>query len=171
MAGLRVDSREGLLRGGETGPAIVPGKPEESTLIKAIQHADGFPRMPRGRAKLAQADIDLLVDWVRAGATWPAETNATLTPVASHERAVTAEHRAYWAYQPLANPAPPAVRDEAWPKTDIDRFVLARLEREGLKPVRAADRLTLLRKNPPSGRCFAARSESRLISCHVARPQ
>jgi hypothetical protein len=146
MAGLRVDSREGLLRGGETGPAIVPGKPEESALIKAIQHIEGFPKMPRGRARMAQADIDLLVEWVRAGAVWPAAANAAPAPMASHERAVTAEHRAYWAFQPLADHTPPPTRETSWAKNDIDRFVLARLEREGLKPVRAADKLTLLRR-------------------------
>ena len=75
MAGLRVDSRDGLLRGGETGPAIVPGKPDESTLIKAVQHAEGFPEMPRGRAKLQQADIDALAEWIRAGAVWPLRRN------------------------------------------------------------------------------------------------
>ena len=146
MAGLRVDSREALLRGGETGPALVPGQPEASALIKAIQHADGFPRMPRGRAKLPQADIDALVEWVRAGATWPAAANAVPAPMASHERTVTAEHRAYWAFQPLANPEPPTVQNTAWPKNDIDRFVLAHLEREGLNPVGPADKLTLLRR-------------------------
>ena len=72
MAGLRVDSREGMLRGGETGPAIVPGDPDKSTLIKAVQHADGFPRMPRGRAKLGAQDVDALAQWIRDGAVWPA---------------------------------------------------------------------------------------------------
>lgn len=153
MAGLRVDSREALLRGGETGPAIVPGKPEESTLIKVLQHADGFPRMPRGRAKLPQAEIDVLVEWVRNGAVWPASTTAAAAaaaappaPMASHERAVTAEHRAYWAYQPIARVEVPAVRNTAWARTDIDRFVLARLEQEGIAPVAPADTLTLLRR-------------------------
>jgi mono/diheme cytochrome c family protein len=146
MAGLRVDSREALLRGGETGPALVPGKPEESALIKAVQHADGFPKMPRGRAKLPQEDIDLLIEWVRNGAAWPSSSATAPAPMASHERAVTAEHRAWWAFQPLATPKPPAVQNGAWPRTDIDRFVLARLEREGLQPVREADKLTLLRR-------------------------
>ena len=62
---------KGLLRGGETGPAIVPGDPEKSTLLKAVQHAEGFPRMPRGRAKLAAADIDALAEWIKGGAVWP----------------------------------------------------------------------------------------------------
>jgi Protein of unknown function (DUF1553)/Protein of unknown function (DUF1549)/Planctomycete cytochrome C len=146
MAGLRVDSREGLLRGGQTGPSVVPGKPEESTLIKAVQHAEGFPRMPRGRAKLAQADIDALVEWVRGGAVWPGAADTPPAPVASHERAITAEQRAYWAFKPLVKPAVPTVQNAAWPKTPIDQFVLARLEREGVKPVSAADKLTLLRR-------------------------
>jgi hypothetical protein len=144
MAGLRVDSREGLLRGGETGPAIVPGKPEESTLIKALEHAAGFPRMPRGRAKLPQSEIDVLAAWIRGGAPWP--TESAPAPMASHERSITSEHRAYWAFERLATPPVPDVRDASWPKRDLDRFVLSRLEGEGLKPVRAADKLTLLRR-------------------------
>lgn len=145
MAGLRVDSRAGLLRGGETGPAIVPGDPDKSALLKAVQHAEGFPRMPRGRAKLAPADIDAIAEWIRGGAVWPAADEAP-APVASHERAITAEHRAFWAFAPLSKPAAPSVHDSSWPRTDIDRFVLARLEREGLKPVPAADKLTLIRR-------------------------
>ena len=145
MAGLRVDSRAGLLRGGETGPAVVPGDPEKSALLKAVQHADGFPRMPRGRAKLAAADIDALADWIRAGAVWPA-AEATPAPVASHERVITPEQRAFWAFTPIVKPAEPSVRDAAWPRTGIDRFVLAKLEQEGLKPVAAADKLTLIRR-------------------------
>jgi hypothetical protein len=146
MAGLRVDSREGLLRGGETGPAIVPGAPEKSALIKAVEHADGFPRMPRGRAKLAAQDIDALAQWIRDGAVWPAAATAAPAPAVAHERVITAEQRAYWAFRPLAKPEPPTVRRTDWARTDIDRFILARLEREGLAPVRPADKLTLLRR-------------------------
>jgi len=145
MAGLRVDSRAGLLRGGETGPAIVPGDPDKSALLKAMQHAEGFPRMPRGRAKLPAADIDAIADWIRAGAVWPA-ADETPAPVASHERVITAEQRAFWAFKPIVKPAAPVVRDSAWPRTGIDRFVLARLESEGLKPVAAADKPTLIRR-------------------------
>ncbi|MEO7133478.1 MAG: PSD1 and planctomycete cytochrome C domain-containing protein, partial [Vicinamibacterales bacterium] len=145
MAGLRVDSRAGLLQGGETGPAIVPGDPDKSTLLKAVQHADGFPRMPRGRAKLPAGDIDAIAEWIRGGAVWPS-TNETPAPAASHERVITPEHRAFWAFRPLAKAAAPVVRDAAWPRTDIDRFVLARLERDGLQPVAAADKLTLIRR-------------------------
>ena len=146
MAGLRVDSREGLLRGGSGGPVIVPGDPDKSTLLKVVQHADGFPRMPRGRAKLPAADIDALSEWIRAGAAWPASAETPPAPVASHEKALTPEQRSFWSFQPIATAAAPGVRDANWARTDIDRFILARLEREGLTPVGAADKLTLLRR-------------------------
>jgi Protein of unknown function (DUF1553)/Protein of unknown function (DUF1549)/Planctomycete cytochrome C len=146
MAGLRVDSREALLKGGETGPALVPGDPEKSALLKVIEHADGFPRMPRGRAKLAAADIDAVRDWIKAGAVWPGGAETTAATPAAREKAITAEQRAFWSFQPLASHAPPPVTNTAWPKTDIDRFILARLEQEGLSPVGAADKLTLLRR-------------------------
>ncbi|MGE0812341.1 MAG: PSD1 and planctomycete cytochrome C domain-containing protein [Vicinamibacterales bacterium] len=146
--GLRLDSRDALLKGSDTGPVVEPGKPEASTLIKAVQHAAGYPAMPKGRAPLAQADVDLLVEWVRAGVPWPASAASTAEAPAAAPRGkvVTAEDRAYWAFQPLASHAAPAVRDTAWPKTDIDRFVLARLEAEGLAPVGPADRRSLLRR-------------------------
>jgi cytochrome c553 len=144
--GLRVDSREALLQGGDSGPALVPGKPEDSLLIKAVQHVTGFPRMPQGRSKLRDSEIAILVDWIRAGAPWPGSSASRPAPAASHELAVTAEHRGWWAFQPLASPAPPATRDRAWPRSAIDRFILARLEQEGLRPVAPADKLTLLRR-------------------------
>ena len=146
MAGLRVDSREGLLKGGETGPALVPGDPENSTLLKVIQHTEGFPRMPRGRAKLPADDIEAVAEWIKAGAVWPGtgETTAAAPPAA--EKVITPEQRAFWSFQPLASHAVPAVANTAWARTDIDRFILARLEKEGLSPVGPADKLTLLRR-------------------------
>ena len=146
MAGLRVDSREALIRGGETGPAIVPGAPDKSALLKAVQHAEGFPRMPRGRAKLAAQDIEAIEQWIRDGAVWPSSADAVPAPAVAHERPITPEQRNYWAFRPLAQPEPPAVRRAGWARTDIDRFILARLEQEGLAPVAPADKLTLLRR-------------------------
>ena len=147
MGGLRVDSREALMKGSETGPVIDAAAPDSSTFLKVLQHATGYPAMPKGRAKMPAADLDVLTAWVRAGAPWPATaTAAAATPAVSHEKPVTAEHRAAWAIRPLAAVEPPAVRQAAWPKTTLDRFVLARLEREGLSPVAAADKRTLLRR-------------------------
>ena len=144
--GLRVDSMASLLRGGASGPAVVPGKPEESLILKVVRHTTGFPKMPMVGPKLKDADIDALAAWIQAGAVWPASAAEPAVPVTSHERPLTADERAFWSFQPLARVAPSAVMDADWPRTDIDRFVLARLEREGLHPVGAADKLTLLRR-------------------------
>lgn len=142
--GLRVDSREALLKGGDSGPAIVPGDADKSLLIQAVKRLPLAPQMPSGRSKLKDEDINVLVDWVKAGAPWPASSTKAVLP--SGAMVVTAEHRAFWSFQPIKSTPPPAVKDSAWPKTDIDRFVLARLEREGLRPTRAADKLTLIRR-------------------------
>ncbi len=125
MGGLRLDTREGFFKGSDAGPIVEPGKPDASTLLKVVQHAAGYPAMPKGRAKLAPADIDVLTEWVRLGAVWPAPATAAATPVASHAKAITAEQRAFWSFAPLAASPPPSVRDSDWPATDIDRHVLA----------------------------------------------
>ena len=146
---LRIDTRASLLKGGETGPAIVPGDPEKSPLLRAIRRDDGFPRMPKGKPKLPGAVIAAFTEWIRQGAPWPAESHAASTPGTARTAAVytiTPEQRAWWAFTPLANPALPAVHRADWIKTDVDRFILARLEREGLQPVKPADRRTLVRR-------------------------
>jgi len=144
---LKLDSREAMLKGGEHGPAIVPGDPAASRLMHAIRRDEGFPRMPKGAPKLTDAQIAAFNDWIAQGAPWPAAKPAA---AAAPAFTITAEHRAWWAFKPLAKPASPNVAPNVnnveWPKTDIDRFVLARLEREGLAPVRPADKRTLIRR-------------------------
>jgi cytochrome c553 len=145
---LRVDSREALLRGGESGPSIVPGDPDKSLLIQAVRHSDpSAPKMPKDKSKLKPEDIEVLVEWVKAGATWPA-TSAAPAPAAGGAKVmeVTAAHRDFWSVRPLSKPALPAVKNSSWTKTDIDRFILARLEKEGLRPVAPADKLALIRR-------------------------
>ncbi len=142
---LRLDSREGMLKGGKSGPAIIPGDADESRLIKAIRHASGVIPMPMQRPKLSDAEIVTLAQWIQRGARWPPASAATPAPV-TVDKPITAAQRAFWSFSPLAAHAAPAVTDTTWPKTDIDRFVLARLEREGLKPVRSASRRTLVRR-------------------------
>jgi cytochrome c553/mono/diheme cytochrome c family protein len=144
-AGLRVDSREALLKGGDSGPAIVPGDPDASLLIKAIRHAGDAPKMPMSGSKLSDAKIAAFAQWVRDGAVFPASSTTAAAPAAA-EKSITPEQRAFWAFQPIRRVAPPTPSDQTWAKTDIDRFILARLEQEGLKPVRSADRRTLLRR-------------------------
>lgn len=145
--GLRLDSRAAVLTGGESGPAIVPGDPDNSLLIQAVRQLPGKPKMPKGKApRLTDADIAVLADWIRAGAPWPA-TAATPAPGAAapaKDKPITAEQRAFWSFQPLHATAAPAVARGDWPRTEIDRFVLAALERAGLAPVGTADKRTLI---------------------------
>ena len=143
VAGLRVDSREALLKGGGTGPALKPGDPDASLLVRAISHADPKLKMPMGN-KLKAEEIAAITEWVRAGAVWP-EAPA-VKPKAEGDEEITAEMRNWWSFRPLSKTAPPEVKAKGWAKTDIDRFILARLEKEGLQPVRTADRRTLIRR-------------------------
>jgi cytochrome c553 len=140
---LKLDSREAILKGGENGPAIVPGDPANSRLMHSIRREQGFPRMPKDAPKLSDAQIAAFNEWIAQGAPWPAAKPAS---AAAPAFTITADHRAWWAFAPLAQPAPPDVGNVEWPRTDIDRFVLARLEREGLAPVRPADKRTLIRR-------------------------
>ena len=142
--GLSLSSRESMLKGGDHGPAIVAGDPGKSRLMRMIRHEDGVKPMPKGEDKLSPAVIAAFEQWIAQGAPWPA-SKAAPAPAAK-TMAITAEQRAWWSFRPLTKPAAPAVMKTDWPKTDVDRFVLARLEREGLGPVRAADKRTLIRR-------------------------
>jgi hypothetical protein len=137
---LRLDSREAVLQGGDGGPAAVPGKPAESLLIKAVRH-EGELQMPP-KAKLTPDQAAVLSRWVERGLPWPAGAG----PVSIRSGGVTDKDREFWSFRPLVKPPTPSVRDAAWPATEIDRFLLARLEAKGLKPAPAADRGTLLRR-------------------------
>src|ERR1700691_1219223 len=142
MGGLRVDSRERLLQGGKSGPAVMPGDPDKSLLIQAVRQS-GDLKMPKG-GKLRPAEIQALTDWVKSGAAWP-ETKAAAVST-SPVKVITAEQRAFWSFQPLKDPAIPAVKEKSWAKTNIDHFVLAKLEAKGMKPVAPADRRALIRR-------------------------
>jgi cytochrome c553 len=156
--GLRLDSRSSLLKGGDSGPAIVPGNPDASLLMKAVRHAEGVSKMPRRAPKLADLQIAALAEWITMGAPWPApagagsngSTSAAAPPPAaapaSAERPIDPQLKAFWSFQPIHKPAVPQPKDAAWAKNDIDRFVLARLEREGMAPVGTADKRTLIRR-------------------------
>jgi mono/diheme cytochrome c family protein len=134
--GLRLDTAEGLRRGGDSGPVAVPGQLEQSLIVKAIRYADPQLQMPP-KGKLPDRDIADLAKWVRTGAVFP-QTAATVDP------AVVA--RTHWAFRPPAAALLPRVKDSAWVRTPVDRFILARLEAAGLRPAVQADRRTLLRR-------------------------
>ncbi len=142
--GLRVDSRAALLRGGDRGPVLVPGRPEESFLIRVLRH-DADVKMPP-KAKLPAREIADLTAWVAAGAAWP-EAPAVARPApAEVAPAFTREQREFWAFRPPSAPDLPAVNDREWVQTPVDAFVLAALEAKGLRPAPTADRRTLLRR-------------------------
>jgi len=144
LGGLRVDSREALLTGGASGPALKPGEPDKSLLIQAVLQT-GELKMPKG-SKLKKDEIDDLAAWVKAGAEWPATNAKPVEVTKGSEYVIRPEQRAFWSFQPLHATPPPTVQNSTWAKTDIDRFVLARLEKDGMKPVRAADKRTLIRR-------------------------
>src|SRR5206468_9348509 len=130
--GLRLTSRESVLKGGDSGPAAVPGKPEESAIVSAIRYVDE-PKMPP-KARLADAEIAVLTKWVERGLPWPSAKVEPTPAAAPSGWRITDEQRKHWSYQPLRDPAIPNVKDVAWPRADLDRFILAGLERKGLRP-------------------------------------
>jgi mono/diheme cytochrome c family protein len=144
LGGLRLDSREAILKGGKSGAAIVPGNPDKSLLILAVRQTDPKLKMPMG-GKLKDQEIEDLAAWVKAGANWPVSATPVVSPKTG-EYVITPEQRAFWSFQPLKTTPAPTPKDANWAKTNIDRFVIAKLEQEGLKPVAAADKRTLIRR-------------------------
>jgi hypothetical protein len=138
--GLRVDSRDGLRRGGDSGPAVAPGEPDASLLLAALRH-DGFEMPPSGR--LPDDVVADFAAWIEAGAVDPREHGGL--PVTDDAIDVEAGRR-HWSFQPITRPDPPPVRDNSWPASDIDRFTLAALEEARLSPAPDADRATWLRR-------------------------
>ncbi len=140
-AGLKLTSREHVLKGGDSGPAAIAKLPKESLLIKVVNRK-GPIKMPPDE-KLTVAEVQTLEKWVELALPWP--KSGGLAP-ARKEFAITAADRQHWSFQPVATPKTPIVKDNAWPKTPIDRFILSKLEESGIKPSASADRRTLLRR-------------------------
>lgn len=138
-AHLVLDTRDGLRKGGESGPVIVPGHPDDSPLIEAIRY-EGLEMPPK--EKLSDELIEDLVQWVEMGAPDPRSGKAAL----AKGKIDLAEARKYWAFQKPRVVPPPALSDTAWPKTAIDRYVATRREREHLRPAADADRVSLIRR-------------------------
>jgi cytochrome c553 len=139
--GLTLDTREGLRKGGDSGPALIPGDPRESLLIKALQHTQDNLKMPP-KKKLPAEMIADFEKWIAMGAPDP---RGGPTKVVKYEIDVE-KGRTFWCFQPPRHTAPPTVKDAAWSRSDVDRFLLAKLEANGLKPVDDADARTLLRR-------------------------
>jgi len=144
--GLRLDSKEVVVKGGSHGGIVTSGEPEKSKLIAAVRY-EGALRMPPS-GKLRESEILALTEWVKMGAPWPSvPTSAAGTPKGqAPEMVLTKAQREFWSFQPVRKPSLPKVSRPAWCVSPIDRFVLANLERSNLKPAPPADRQTLIRR-------------------------
>lgn len=142
--GLVLDTRDGIRRGGDSGPAIVPGDLVKSLLIESLRYTNKDLQMPpeKSSGRLPDSVIADFEQWVRMGAPDPREGKAAVVK----SEWDTEKARSHWAFQPVKQPAVPSVKHTAWPKTDVDRFILAGLEARGLKPVGDAAPAVLLRR-------------------------
>jgi len=145
-SGLRMDQRDAILTGGDSGPAAVPGKPAESLLMEVIGYRGGIQMPPK--SKLPTAEIEILTEWVRKGLPWPNAKVATPTPTreVTGDVPFTDEQKAFWAFQPVGRPVRPEVKNRAWPQSPIDEFVQAELETNSLSAARPASARTLIRR-------------------------
>ena len=140
--GLRIDGIQGLLKGGDSGPAVVPEKPEESLLVQAVEWKS-VEMPPDG--KLAEAEIEQLKRWIEMGAPWP-EGEAQNLADSSHGYDFQTWRTEHWSFRPIVKPQIPEVRNIAWPKNHVDSFVLSKLENIGLQPAPAAQHSVLVRR-------------------------
>src|SRR5258706_11517416 len=140
--GLRVDDRNGLLQGGNSGAAVVPGQPEKGLLIKTVGYNDDDLRMPP-KKQLSAEQVAILSQWIKDGAAWPAVN----VPVALGKPNPKYEtlRKEHWAWQPIREIKAPQVQNTAWARNSIDGFILAALETKNLKPVGDAGKLALVR--------------------------
>ncbi|QDU05750.1 Planctomycete cytochrome C [Gimesia chilikensis] len=136
-SGLRVDYGANLIKGGDRGPAVVPGKRDESLLYLSLKGEGKIPRMPHDLPPLKPSEIELIGRWIDAGGAIPASEQNLQTVDASTD---------HWSFQPIERPEPPQVKAKSWVRNPIDAFVLYRLEAQELKPSPEADRTTLIRR-------------------------
>jgi hypothetical protein len=140
--GLLLDTREGVLKGGDTGPAIVPNDPDKSLLIKAVRYADENLQMPPKGKRLSAEKIAALETWVKMGAPDPRVAKAGAPAVET----IRDKARTHWVFQPVKEPAIPEVKNERFVRTPVDNFILAKLEAKGMRPSPEADKRTLIRR-------------------------
>jgi mono/diheme cytochrome c family protein len=141
--GLTLDTRDGVLKGGEVGPVVVPGNPAASPLIKAVKYEDKDLQMPPSKegGKLKDEQIAALTEWVKMGAPDPRKEvpKTKLT-------GLTAQARKHWSYQPVTKPEVPAIKNRVWCRTPVDGFILSKIEAKGMVPSPDASKETLLRR-------------------------
>ncbi len=140
---LRLTSRKAMLTGGESGPVIVPSDPEKSLLIQAVRY-ESFQMPPRN--KMPDAEIEILVQWIKDGAVWPADLEKSTAPVGKFEFPLQERIASHWAWKKIVRPEVPKVKNTEWPNGEIDQFLLSKLEHADLSPAPEADRKTILRR-------------------------
>ncbi|MEW6303537.1 MAG: PSD1 and planctomycete cytochrome C domain-containing protein [Verrucomicrobiota bacterium] len=140
-AALFVDSRDGLLKGGDNGPSVVPGDPDKSLLIKAIRYQSEDLKMPPKGEKLPDAVIADFEKWVKDGMPDPRDGS-----VDKYKQAAKEAERSHWSFKPVVKPAEPQVKLKGWISTPVDNFILAQLEEKAMRPSLQADRRTLIRR-------------------------
>ncbi len=147
-SGLVLDTRDGLLKGGASGPAIVPGQPDSSLLLQALRHTHPTLKMPKNGAKLDARILANFAEWIRQGAPDPRVGPSTPSATSSQSTwtDTLAFRRQWWSFQPLAKPAIPTPTNAAWSKNAIDRFLLAKMESHNLAPGPDADPRSFLRR-------------------------
>jgi hypothetical protein len=138
---LRLDHQGGWKNGGDSGPTLIPGKVEESLLWKVVSYEDRDLKMPP-KKKLSEAELSDLKTWIGSGAHDP----RTEIPGGTKHGSQPKVDGSFWSFQVPQKPAPPAVKKSDWPANDIDRFILAKLEANGLQPATDADDATFLRR-------------------------
>ncbi|MCH7726264.1 MAG: DUF1549 domain-containing protein, partial [Planctomycetes bacterium] len=142
--GLQMLSREALLKGGETGPALVPGKPEDSLLISSINYGE-YEMPPSG--KLPQDKIDILTRWVELAAPWSPDVKIEPQVTEGHgPPQINEKTKNHWAFKRVQRPAVPKIENVKWVRNPIDAFILGPLEKNGFAPAHPADRIALLRR-------------------------
>ncbi len=139
---LRLDSREAVLKGGDSGPALVPANPQASLLVQAVARTHEELKMPPG-AKLPEASVAIIRQWVALGAPWSAITRKAAASTSTEGRDPAETH---WSFRPVVAPIPPPVKYRNWARAPVDAFILARLDAAGLTPSAWADKRTLIRR-------------------------
>jgi hypothetical protein len=164
-AGLDLSNGAGLHKGGQSGPVVVTGDPENSRLIQVVGYNEKIKMPPAG--KLSNQQISDLTAWIKMGAAWPEEQKLLTAAPPRHDAVAatqkyTVDQQTFWSFQPVRTQIPPPVQREAWIKTPIDGFILAKLEKQGLAPAESAEKLALLRRAtfdltglPPTGKEIA----------------
>lgn len=141
--GLRLDSREHALKGGDTAAALVPGKPKESLLVSAINYGEEYQMPPK--TKMPANEIAVLTKWVELGAPWPKEAVAGESPKGKPFN-LAQRKASHWCWQPIQNPPLPPVKNPAWIKSPLDAFILAKLDAKGIVPNGPAEKHSLIRR-------------------------